>query len=187
MIIRIRSNVGMRKVTLTDGATLDDLVKAVSDLFSLPAASIKLTHDLAEMRPLASGPLRSGGLEHGSLVYLAERMEKEVTSKASIDSSGNLVSAGVKFSSTPNPPIITTAVPVAALQRAAQQQAVPPTNPLALQHPNYTAPVPAVGSTASTDPNSFDATAAAREEERLLREYLDSVPDDDPKYRRAGT
>jgi hypothetical protein len=101
MILRIRTNVGVSRIEIDEGATLSELKeKIVASLnMQAPSTAIVLALDLRGTNALADGvlTLRECNIRHGTEIFVLGRFEKRVVEKSYVDPDGAVVQAGTSL------------------------------------------------------------------------------------------
>jgi hypothetical protein len=98
MILRVRTNVGMTKLTVDDKFTLQQLQKLIIEKLNISnMRNMRLSLDLEGNQVLPNSPdssLLSIGLKHGDEVFLQGKFEETVIEKSYINDQHELIQAG---------------------------------------------------------------------------------------------
>jgi hypothetical protein len=98
MILRIRTNVGMTKLTVDDKFTLQQLQKLIVEKLNISnMKNMTLSLDLEGNQVFSNSPdssLLSIGLKHGDEVFLQGKFEETVIEKSYINDQHELIQAG---------------------------------------------------------------------------------------------
>ena len=98
MLIRVRSSIGLLKITVQDPSpTVLCIKRELERSYQLPLSQQLLLLETMESEPLKDDALLSSlGIKRGDIIKLDGRIEKEEIAKSTIDNDGVLLVAGTK-------------------------------------------------------------------------------------------
>ena len=104
MIVRVRTSLGVKRITLTGDTSLirvKDLKNAIAAVTDVPTHLQTLSEDQKGENIYAPDDklVCECGIEHGSIVYLVGRIEEEVIDRAFVSESGDIVPRSIIFNS----------------------------------------------------------------------------------------
>ena len=98
MLLRIRTNLGITRIEVSDNTTLLELKEKIKEILKInyPAVSLTLSLRVDGQEHINDNQTRITdlGIRHGSEVFIVGRFEKNTVEKSFVGSDGNVVAAG---------------------------------------------------------------------------------------------